>query len=156
MRRLVAPIQIYLPLLLLIGCSTSSNQSPLGLPMTDMQVGSKTYHLELATDDASREHGLMERDEMAGDHGMVFIFTSARVQNFWMKNTRFPLDIVFADDNAKVVSTHTMKPYDLTGISSDAPAKYAIELNAGEVAADGVKVGDPLSLPPAVLNAHVN
>ncbi len=84
---------------------------------------------------------------MPGDHGMLFVFPHESVVNFWMKNTRFPLDILYLDHADKVVSIHQMKPYDLTPISSDFPAQYAIELNLGAVGSAAVHVGDVVSLP---------
>jgi hypothetical protein len=120
------------------------------LPTTSMRVGSSTYQLEIAGDDASREHGLMQRDTLSSDRGMIFVFQAAQMQIFWMRHTRIPLDIIFADENGKIVSISRMKPYDETPIPSDAPAKYAIELNAGQAAASGVKAGDTLQIPPAV------
>jgi hypothetical protein len=134
--------------LLLAGCGPSS---PGGLPTTSMQIGSRTYQLEIASDDASRDHGLMERDAMDSDHGMIFVFPDTQERNFWMKHTRFALDIIFADDAGTVVSTHSMNPYDLNNTPSDAPAKYAIELCAGQVSANGIKPGDKLRLPQAVV-----
>lgn len=138
-------------LLLLAGCGRSS---PGGLPITSMPIGSRTYELEIASDDASREHGLMERDTMDSDHGMIFVFPDTQERDFWMKHTRFALDIIFADDAGKVVSTHSMKPYDLGHTFSDAPAKYAIELCAGQVSADGIKPGDKLRLPQVVVGRN--
>lgn len=120
------------------------------LPTTSMRIGTRTYQLEIAGDDASREHGLMQRDSMSPDHGMIFVFPAAQMQTFWMRHTRIPLDIVFADENGKTVSVSRMKPYDETPIPSDGLAKYAIELNAGQAAASGVKAGDMLQIPPAV------
>jgi len=129
----------------------TSTASPLAaLPITPMQIGSKTFQLEIAGDDASREHGLMERDTIAPDHGMIFVFPVASEQNFWMHHTRFPLDIIFVDDHARVVSIKTMKPYDETAVPSDGTAKYAIELPGGQAAGTGVKPGDQLSFPAAV------
>jgi uncharacterized membrane protein (UPF0127 family) len=134
----------------LAGCGSSA-KSPLGLPVTPMQIGSRTYNLEIAADFSTREHGLMERDSMESDHGMIFVFPQANVLNFWMKNTRFPLDIIYADDQARVLTIDSMKPYDeLTPHKSNGPAKYAIELNVGEIATSGVKIGDKLSIPPMV------
>jgi hypothetical protein len=148
------PVSVSLLLLALTGCGAAV--APSGLPMTTLQVGSKSYDVEIAADDASREHGLMERDELPADHGMIFIFPDCQPRDFWMKHTRFPLDIIYADDSAKVVSTHTMKPYDLNTTPSDGPAKYAIELLAGQLQSNGIKPGDHLTLPPAVLHAKTN
>jgi len=134
----------------LSGCTTAPTTNPSGLPMTSMQIGSKTYQLEIAADDASREHGLMERDTLDKDHGMIFVFDTPAEQSFWMHHTRFSLDIIFADEKDKIVSIHTMKAYDESTTPSNGVSKYAIELNEGEAAADGVKVGDKLDIPPAV------
>jgi uncharacterized protein len=137
-----------LGLLLVAGCSNSA--SPGNLPITSMQIGSKSYHLEIAADDASREHGLMERDTLDRDHGMIFVFPRPEEQSFWMHHTRFPLDIIFADDHDRIVSVHTMKAYDESTTASDGLSKYAIELSAGEAASTGVKPGDELKVPPDV------
>jgi len=133
-----------------IGCRNTSATSPSGLPITSMQIGSKTYQLEVAADDASRDHGLMERDSMDRDHGMIFVFPVAAEQSFWMHHTRFPLDILFVDEHDKIVSIHTMKAYDESSTYSNGPSKYAIELSAGEASAAGVKQGDELQIPTAV------
>lgn len=131
---------------LLGGCESS----PAGLPMTSMQIGGETFHIEIAATDSSMERGLMKRDSMPEDHGMIFIFPDEAVRAFWMKNTRFPLDILFLDRHGVIVSIHQMEPYDERETSSDAPAKYAIELNRGAAAAAGVKVGDIVKFPAEV------
>jgi uncharacterized membrane protein (UPF0127 family) len=132
---------------ILFGCG---NTSPSGLPVTSMQIGSKIYQLEIAASDASREHGLMERDTLDRDHGMIFVFKTPQTSSFWMHHTRFPLDIIFADDHAKIVSIHTMKAYDETSTYARGPYEYAIELSAGEAAVTGVKPGDALQIPSPV------
>jgi uncharacterized membrane protein (UPF0127 family)/Skp family chaperone for outer membrane proteins len=119
------------------------------LPMTPMQVGQTTFQMEIAADDASRERGMMERDTLAPDHGMIFVFDHASPQAFWMHHTRFSLDIIFADEHGKVVSVHNMKAYDEHTTFSDGPAKYAIELPSGAATKEGVKEGDALHIPSA-------
>jgi uncharacterized membrane protein (UPF0127 family) len=131
-------------LLAAAGCNQSGN----GLPTADMQIGKKTFELELARSDADQEKGLMDRDAMPGDHGMLFIFTDEKELDFWMKDTRIPLDILFLDHSGRIVSIHTMKPYDLSTTSSDFPAKYAIELNAGAAGDAPAHVGDVIAIPP--------
>ncbi|HEY2587600.1 MAG TPA: DUF192 domain-containing protein [Tepidisphaeraceae bacterium] len=132
-------------LLFLVGCD---EQSPAGLPTVKMQIGHRTFVLEVARTQAEQEKGLMKRDSMPADHGMIFPFKEERVLSFWMKDTRFPLDIVFADSKGKVVSIHQMEAYDENSTSSDFPARYAIELNKGAAKDAGVKVGDVLDIPP--------
>jgi uncharacterized protein len=135
--------------LLLAGCRQNTPTS--GLRVVPMQIGSRTFNLEVANTFVSQEHGLMQRDSMPTDHGMIFVFDRSEVLSFYMKNTRFPLDIIFMDDAGRIVSIRQMKAYDLTPISSDAPAKYAIELNVGASSSAGVHVGDVLRIPADAL-----
>jgi uncharacterized membrane protein (UPF0127 family) len=148
-------LRLTLPVLLLVafltGCAERGPNS--GLPTVDMQIGSQTYTLEIANNDATRQRGLMERDSVPADHGMIFVFPDERELGFWMKNTRIPLDIIYLDANGRVVSVHQMKPYDRTNVPSDGPAKYAIELNLGQVKTTGVKSGDVLNIPASALQA---
>jgi len=112
-----------------------------------VQIGQRTFQLEVARTETELEKGLMERDAMASDHGMLFVFSDEKEISFWMKNTRFPLDILYLDHADKIVSIHQMKPYDLTPIPSDFPAQYAIELNLGAADGAAVHVGDIVPLP---------
>jgi uncharacterized membrane protein (UPF0127 family) len=131
-------------LLLAIALVTTGCHDP---GTVDLQIGQKEFEVELARTEAQQEKGLMERDSMPADHGMLFIFTEEKELNFWMKNTRIPLDILFLDHAGRIVSIHTMKPYDLTPTPSDYPATYAIELNAGAADAAPAHVGDTISIP---------
>lgn len=143
------------PAIVFLALFTSGcQQSPLGLATVKMSIGQRAYTLEVANTQASEEHGLMERDSMPENHGMIFVFSNERVLEFWMKNTRFPLDILFVDSDGKVVSIKRMEAYDLHTTSSVFPAKYAIELNAGQAQLSGIKVGDQLSIPAAAKDSR--
>ena len=135
--------------LLRTGCEqTAMTQHPnSGLPLVRMKVGDRTFTLEVAKDDVSRTRGLMRRDSMPADHGMIFVFPDSEPRSFWMKNTRIPLDILYLDETGRIVSIHTMKPYDTTGVPSAGPAKYAIELNAGVAQEIGAQPGQLLDVP---------
>lgn len=115
-----------------------------------MKIGDETFTLEVADTEPARQYGLMHRDSMPSDHGMLFVFEEERPLGFWMKNTRIPLDIIFLDAGGKVVSIHQMKPHDLRSTRSDGPAKYAIELNKGRAEEVGLKRGDQLQIPPGI------
>ena len=121
------------------GCDSKSAANGNGLATVRMPVGSETFTLEVADTDALRQKGLMRRDSMAKDRGMIFVFPDEAERSFWMKNTRIPLDIIYLDAKGRVVSIKQMKPYDLGGTPSDGAAKYAIELNLGRAGAAGVK-----------------
>lgn len=131
----------------LTGCDHASTGPASTLPTTTMQIGSKTFTLEIADTTDARTVGLMRRDSMPSDHGMIFVFREQQPLSFWMLNTRIPLDIVYVDSAGKVVSVKQMKPYDQTGVPSDGPAQYAIELNKGAAASADVKAGMTLKLP---------
>ena len=112
-----------------------------------MQIGTKTFTLEVADTNDSRRTGLMQRKSMPADHGMIFVFAEEQPLGFWMKNTLIPLDVIYLDAKGKVVSIKKLEPLDLTAVDSDGPAKYAIEINRGAAAGAGVKVGDVLNIP---------
>lgn len=124
--------------------------SPMGLPTVAMQIGRHTYTLEVAKTEAHRRRGLMMRDSIPERWGMIFVFPDEDYRSFWMKNTRIPLDIVYLDAGGRVVSIHRMLPHVETGTWSEGPAKYAIELNAGQAEAAGVRRGDMLVIPAEV------
>ncbi len=143
-------LRLKLPLLLLFaiitGCAERGPGS--GLPTVNMAIGSQEYTLEIANTEPSRQRGLMERDSMPPDHGMIFVFAEEQPLSFWMKHTRFPLEILYLDAGGQIVSIHQMKPYDTrTNTRSARPAKYAIELNVGQVKKAGVEAGDVLQIP---------
>jgi len=142
----MAPFNLIITAFILVWVGGCQN-SPSGLATVKMQIGKDTFTLEVADTDATREHGLMERDSMPNGHGMIFVFAQERELDFWMKNTRFPLDILYVDAGGKVVSIKQMKAYDLSTTPSDYPAKYAIELNFGAAAEARVHVGDKLTIP---------
>jgi uncharacterized protein len=108
------------------------------------------FSVEFATDDASREHGLMMRTTLAPDHGMLFVFPYQAPQGFWMKNTLIPLDILYFDTDRRLVSTQSNVPpckVDPCPIyPSNAPARYVLELSAGTANHIGVRVGDELKI----------
>ena len=138
---------LFTALLLLAGCEDKPSS---GLATVPMQLGSKQFTLEVADRTDSRTYGLMRRDSMPADHGMIFVFGEEEPRGFWMKNCRIPLDIVFVDHAGKVVSVKQMKAYDVNTTPSDGPAQYAIELNVGAASAAGVTPGMTLTLPPGL------
>ena len=120
-----------------------------------VEVGGQRYAIELADDDAERARGLMFRDAMANDHGMLFIHDAQEPQAYWMKNTRIPLDILYFDNGRKLVAQQRDVPPCSLGDAcpsypSDAPARYVLELNAGEAARLGLKDGAAMTFSPDI------
>ena len=104
--------------------------------------------VELAKTEKEREIGLMNRNSMPEDQGMLFDFEETRLVTMWMKNTYIPLDMVFMDEAGRV--THVAanaQPLSLAIISSRGPVRYVLELNGGAAARLGLKPGDRLEHP---------
>lgn len=106
------------------------------------------YIVELAATPVQQETGLMFRDHMAADHGMLFIYPRVAPVAMWMRNTRIPLDMLFIDEAGVVVTVHEgARPYDETPIPSSQPVKAVLELNGGQVAQKGIQVGNKIIHP---------
>ena len=115
-----------------------------------VELKGKTYSIEIAEDDASRQHGLMERESMPEDHGMLFVFQDDQPRAFWMKNCKFAQDMLFFDADRRLLSVqHDVPPCTADpcpAYPSGAPARYVLELNAGQAPKLGVTVGDELQI----------
>lgn len=141
----------FLLLLALLPCLAADcdgkSDSPPQLPTTQMSIGGQSFTIEIANDPKEREIGLMKRDSMPEDHGMIFVFPDEQRRSFWMKNTRFDLDIVYLDSAGRIDSIKRMLAYDLKTVPSDGPVKYAIELNAGSAEKIGLQKGGNITIP---------
>ncbi|GAB3787646.1 DUF192 domain-containing protein [Dyella agri] len=108
------------------------------------------FSVKLATNEAAREHGLMMRTSLAPDHGMLFVFPDTAPRGFWMKNTLIPLDILYFDEQHKLVSAQLNVPpckaVPCPVYPSAGPARYVLELSAGTVKRIGVRDGDTLAI----------
>jgi uncharacterized protein len=111
-------------------------------------LNGKRFDVEIAEDDASRERGLMFRDSMPKEHGMIFLFPRAENQAFWMKNTKLPLDIFYFDANWHLVNVQKRVPpcqfEPCPAYPSLGAAQYVLELNAGLADELAVKPGAAL------------
>lgn len=104
-----------------------------------------TVKIEVADTPQSREMGLMYRDTLASDAGMLFVFPAPSNQVFWMKNTRIPLDMVFADSQRRVIGiVANAVPYSEARLSVPGDSQYVLEVNGGFCQRRGVKAGDRL------------
>jgi uncharacterized membrane protein (UPF0127 family) len=137
-------MRLLLCVLMLTVCTACASGDP------SVKLGGKTFGVELATTSEQQALGLMFRDSMLADQGMLFVFPNEAPRSFWMKNTRIPLDIMYFDKDLKMVSISADTPpcrvarcpsYPSTG-----PAMYVLELNAGIASELGVAVGDRLIL----------
>jgi hypothetical protein len=135
-------------LLLLGACSRpQAETSPDGLAMEtitiDADKGPVAFQVEVASDFASREKGLMFRKTMQPDHGMLFDFKVTQGVAFWMKNTILPLDMIFILPDGVISSVASdTKPFSTDEIPSAEPVRAVLEINAGRAAALGIVPGD--------------
>ncbi len=116
-----------------------------------VELGGQRYKVEVADDDAERARGLMFRDELASGSGMIFVHDREEPQAYWMKNTKIPLDILYFDSARKLVAQQRDVPPCSAGDAcppypSNAPARYVLELNAGEAAKLKLENGAELKL----------
>ncbi len=118
------------------------------LGLSDPQGKEMTLHVEIADTADERARGLMFREDLEPDGGMLFVFDAEQELSFWMKHTLIPLDIVFFDGEGEAVSTHTMLPCEADPCMTYAslkPAKFALEIQAGSVKEHGIAPGWKLS-----------
>lgn len=138
-------------LTLLNGCATAGDHW--------VELGGQRYQVEIADDDAKRARGLMFRDRLAAGSGMLFIHEEEAPRWYWMKNTRIALDILYFDSARQLVSQQRGVPPCSLGdrcppYPSHAPARYVLELNAGEAARLQVRDGAQLRFGPGIPDPH--
>ncbi len=110
------------------------------------------FKIEIADNDKSRAKGLMFRQKLAPNEGMLFDFFEEKQVSFWMRDTFIPLDMLFIDAQGIIKKIHiNAKPHDLTSIPSDVPVRFVLEINGSRSVELGIKVGDKL-LHPRVEN----
>ncbi|MEB1608854.1 DUF192 domain-containing protein [Xanthomonas campestris pv. campestris] len=134
-------------LILLSGCASSGG--------TWVELAGTRYQVELARNDADRAKGLMFRDAMADDHGMLFVHDRQEPLAYWMKNTKIALDILYFDNERRLVSQQRDVPPCSAGDAcppypSKRPARYVLELNAGQAAKLSLQDGASLTLSPDI------
>lgn len=107
-----------------------------------IRVAGIEVRVEIADDEAERSKGLMFRESLPENDGMLFVYESQRSVGFWMRNTLIPLDIAYIDSQGRIVDIQQMEPGDETTHWSKADAMYALEMNVGWFETHGVGVGD--------------
>ena len=110
--------------------------------------GPHKFTVELATTPAQMEQGLMFRQRLAADAGMLFDYRAPAMASMWMKNTLIPLDMLFVDERGRIINIHERAvPGSLDPIAAAAPARAVIELNGGTAARLGIRPGDRVLFP---------
>jgi uncharacterized membrane protein (UPF0127 family) len=144
------------------GCKKDAGPAPAApaappatqLPTTRLRLADETFTVELAYLRETRRQGLMFRESLPPDAGMLFIFENPRRLSFYMKNTCLDLDILFLDAEGRIVKIATMTVPEpgrpLKYYYSGAPAQYALEVAAGTATRLHLAPGGRIHLPPDV------
>lgn len=114
----------------------------------DTPVGPARFTVEIADTPAERERGLMYRQTLAEDAGMLFLFEDEVRRSFWMKNTYLPLDMIFIQASGRIAAiVENTTPLSLEPVSPKVNAKAVLELNGGTAARRGIAVGARVHYP---------
>ncbi len=104
------------------------------------------FKVEVVDTPEARQKGLMFRDYLPGDEGMLFVFEEEWIYSFWMKNTLIPLDMIWINSGLEVVHIHEnaepCKEDPCPSINPGVPALYVLEVNAGKARETGLSIGD--------------
>ena len=118
------------------------DSEPRILPLA---VAGYTLWVEIADTPKAIRRGLMDREDLPDDHGMLFIFPEERIVGMWMKNTSIPLSVAFIDRGFRIRSIADMEPYSREIHRSDGPVRYALEVNRGWFERHGIGPDDAIS-----------
>jgi uncharacterized membrane protein (UPF0127 family) len=133
-------------LALLVGCCLATQACRSRQPTVVLQPArgaSVAVSVEIAETPESQARGLMYRNHLDPDRGMLFLFREQKRHPFWMKNTLIPLDLIFIARDGRIVGIHpNAEPFSLKPIDGGAPSQAVLEVNGGFAAEHGLAVGD--------------
>lgn len=124
--------------------ATGSAQAAAQFPITTLTAGIHVIKAEVVANEADRAQGLMFREKMGADEGMLFVFPAPAAVCMWMKNTLLPLSVAFIDENGKIINIEDMKPQSLESHCAHKPIRYALEMNQGWFKQKNIKPGSTI------------
>jgi len=161
MRKNLILIGLILVLALVAGCTQttiSGNESSANNSgnesLSKVCFGAKCFYVELAVTSEERSRGLMFREHLDPDKGMLFIYPDEGVHSFWMKNTLIPLDMVWINGNREVISiskdVQPCQPSQCPSIGPGQKVQYVLELNGGTSDKIGLAIGDKITFDKSI------
>lgn len=118
-----------------------------------LKIGSHAIRAEVANTEEGRRQGLMFRERLGENAGMIFLYPQPEITAMWMKNTRIALSVAFIDGSGRILNIEDMVPFSEDAHASRGAAAYALEMNRGWFGKRGIKAGDRVEglakLPPA-------
>ncbi len=139
--------------LILYSCSKPSNIT--NNKIHEIKINGKSIHIEVVSTQKERMLGLMFREKLDKDHGMLFIFPQEQYLSFWMKNTKIPLSIAFINSNGEIAQIESMNPYSLIDHVSKEKGKYALEMEEGWFRKNGIKVGSKVNFSSEISKINI-
>jgi uncharacterized membrane protein (UPF0127 family) len=130
--------------------NASHAQQGLRFPVTSLNAGINVIKAEVASSPAQREQGLMFRERMGPNEGMVFLFGAPAGVCMWMKDTLIPLSVAFIDESGKIVNIEEMKAQTLDSHCAKKAVPYALEMNSGWFKQKNIKPGTVIEGLPGV------
>lgn len=115
-----------------------------------VKLANQGYTLEFAANDQQRARGLMYRNELCKQCGMLFDFGESRYVGMWMKNTNIALDVAYINSAGTIVNIEQMQPHTLQAHHSEEAVRYAIEMNIGWFASQQIAPGDKVGFISAM------
>lgn len=143
-----APLRVLAAAVLVIAATNAVGETRLRT--ATLKVGAHPLKVEVVQSDDERSRGLMFRQKLGRDDGMLFVFDEPAYHSMWMKNTLIPLSVAFVDAQGTILNILDMEPQTLDSHMSAGPSVYAIETNKGWFAGKKIKAGDRVTgLPKA-------
>lgn len=137
--------------ILVIATALSAHADPL--ITYPLRIKKHEIRAEIANTEQDRLRGLMFRDKLAENSGMIFLYPRSEASAMWMKNTRIALSVAFIDADGRILNIAEMEPFSEEAHASSGAASYALEMNSGWFRKQGIKAGDVVeglkNLPPA-------
>jgi len=122
---------------------TINNQVP---DQIDIKISNIPLTVSLANDEELRHKGLMHKNHLENNNGMLFIHDVPEICKYTMKNTNIPLSIAFADEKGEIFQIEDMNPGDVKSAISIQPALYALEMNKGWYSKNNIEIGSKIDL----------
>lgn len=127
---------------ILLATAPLANSQQVGkFPVISLNAGMHVIKAEVAAREAERQQGLMYREKMGPNEGMVFLFDAPAGVCMWMKNTFIPLSVAFIDESGRIVNIEDMQPQTTDSHCAKKPVRYALEMNLGWFRQKNIKPG---------------
>lgn len=130
-----------------VACAAPANTvEDVEFKQAKIEVAGRQLEVEFADGWKLRSRGLMFRESLCADCGMLFKFKPPRQVAMWMKNTYVPLDVAYFKADGTITDIKPLQPEDLTSVGSSGAISYALEMNQGWFAKHKVVVGDKIQV----------